>query len=38
MERMRRAVRDHNVYRWAGELITELSEIRLETPEMAGTR
>jgi trehalose-6-phosphate synthase len=38
MERMRREVRDHNVYRWAGELITELSEIRLDTPEMAGTR
>jgi trehalose-6-phosphate synthase len=38
MKRMRRAVREHNVYRWAAELISELSEIRLETPEMAVTR
>lgn len=30
MQRMRRAVMDHNVYRWAGNLITELSEIRIE--------
>jgi trehalose 6-phosphate synthase len=30
MQRMRRTVRENNVYRWAGNLITELSEIRLE--------
>jgi alpha,alpha-trehalose-phosphate synthase [UDP-forming] len=30
MQRMRRSVREHNVYRWAGNLITELSEIRIE--------
>jgi trehalose-6-phosphate synthase len=38
MRRMRRVVREHNVYRWAAELISELSEIRLDTPEMAETR
>ena len=38
MERMRRMVRDYNVYRWAGELISELSEIRLDAPELAETR
>jgi len=30
MQRMRRTVMDHNVYRWAGNLITELSEIRID--------
>jgi len=30
MQRMRRTVRENNVYRWAGNLITELSEIRVE--------
>jgi alpha,alpha-trehalose-phosphate synthase [UDP-forming] len=35
MERMRRVVRENNVYRWAGNLITELSEIRLDTPHSA---
>jgi alpha,alpha-trehalose-phosphate synthase [UDP-forming] len=33
MQRMRRTVREHNVYRWAGNLITELSEIRIEEPK-----
>jgi len=38
MQRMRRIVKEHNVYRWAGNLITELSEIRLDhpTPVKAG--
>jgi len=31
MHRMRRTVREHNVYYWAGTLITALSELRLET-------
>jgi hypothetical protein len=35
MQRMRRMVKENNVYRWAGNLITELSEIRLETPGSA---
>ena len=30
MQRMRRIVKEHNVYRWAANLITALSEIRLE--------
>src|SRR3984893_7090456 len=37
MRRMRRVVREHNVYRWAAELILELSEIRLDAPELADT-
>jgi trehalose-6-phosphate synthase/uncharacterized membrane protein affecting hemolysin expression len=32
MQRMRRIVKEHNVYRWAANLITELSEIRLDRP------
>jgi trehalose 6-phosphate synthase len=32
MQRMRHIVKEHNVYRWAGNLITELSEIRLDHP------
>lgn len=38
MQRMRRVVREHNVYRWAGNLIGELAEIRIEEPETAPTR
>jgi trehalose 6-phosphate synthase len=34
MQRMRAVVREYNVYRWAAELISELSEIRLESPEV----
>jgi len=33
MERMRRTVREHNVYRWAAHLLSDLTEIRIETPE-----
>jgi trehalose-6-phosphate synthase len=32
MLRMRRTVRENNVYRWAGNLINELAEIRIEEP------
>jgi trehalose-6-phosphate synthase len=32
MQRMRRIVRERNIYRWAGNLITELAEIRLDSP------
>jgi trehalose-6-phosphate synthase len=35
MHRMRRTVRENNVYRWAGTLINELAEIRIEEPELA---
>ncbi len=30
MQRMRRTVREHNVYRWAGSLVAELCGVRLE--------
>ncbi len=30
MQRMRRTVREYNVYRWAADLISELSDIRIE--------
>jgi trehalose 6-phosphate synthase len=30
MHRMRRVVKEQNIYRWAGSLITELCELRLE--------
>jgi alpha,alpha-trehalose-phosphate synthase [UDP-forming] len=33
MRRMRKAIREHNIYRWAGNLITELCEIRLDAKE-----
>jgi trehalose 6-phosphate synthase len=33
MRRMRRTVRQHNIYRWAANLIAAVSEIRLEVPE-----
>jgi trehalose 6-phosphate synthase len=32
MQRMRKNVREHNVYRWAGSLIAELCELRLDSP------
>jgi trehalose 6-phosphate synthase len=37
MERMRRVVREHNIYRWAGTLLSELCEIRVEHPERPAT-
>jgi trehalose-6-phosphate synthase len=33
MTRMRKNVLEHNVYRWAANLITDLSEIRVQSPE-----
>jgi trehalose-6-phosphate synthase len=38
MRRMRAVIREHNVYRWAGNLITELVGIRLVRPEAAAVR
>ena len=38
MKRMRRTVREHNVYRWAADLISELAEIRLDAPELTERR
>jgi trehalose-6-phosphate synthase len=34
MQRMRAMVKEHNVYRWAGSLIGELAEIRVETADL----
>ena len=33
MRRMRQTVREHNVYRWAANLLTDLTEIRVGQPE-----
>jgi alpha,alpha-trehalose-phosphate synthase [UDP-forming] len=33
VQRMRRIIKEHNIYRWAGNLITELSEVRLDAAE-----
>ena len=33
MQRMRKQVRENNIYRWAGSLIGELCEVRLDTAE-----
>jgi alpha,alpha-trehalose-phosphate synthase [UDP-forming] len=38
MQRMRKLVREHNVYRWAGSLIGELCEVRLDLPESGGEK
>jgi len=35
VQRMRRVIKENNIYRWAGNLITELCEIRLDTQEEA---
>jgi trehalose-6-phosphate synthase len=35
MRRMRKIVLEYNVYRWAATMISDLSEIRVETPERA---
>lgn len=38
MHRMRKDVREHNVYRWAASLIGEVCEIRLDLGETGGRR
>ena len=35
VHRMRRTIKEHNIYRWAGNLITELCEVRLDVMEEA---
>jgi trehalose-6-phosphate synthase len=32
VHRMRKIIKEHNIYRWAGNLITELVELRLDAP------
>ncbi len=38
MHWMRRAVREHNIYRWAANLLSDLTEIRIESQERAEAR
>jgi trehalose 6-phosphate synthase len=38
MQRMRRIVRDRNIYRWAASVITELTELRLDASEPPSAR
>ena len=33
MARMRKNVHEHNVYRWAAHLLSDLTEIRVDLPE-----
>ena len=33
MQRMRARVREYNVYRWAANLLSDLTDIRIDTPE-----
>jgi len=35
IQNMRRVIKEHNIYRWAGNLITELCELRLDPHEEA---
>ena len=38
MQALRRTVRERNIYRWAANLISELSEIRMGPPESAASK
>ena len=38
MQWMRRVVREHNIYRWAANLLSDLTEIRIEPAERAEAR
>jgi trehalose-6-phosphate synthase len=38
MQWMRRVVREHNIYRWAANLLSDLTEIRIEATERAEAR
>ena len=33
MQHMRKSVREHNVYRWAANLLSDLTDIRIDTPD-----
>jgi len=37
MRHMRTSVREHNVYRWAAKLLSDLTDIRIDTPDRAET-
>jgi len=32
---MRQTVREHNIYRWAANLLSDLTDIRIDAPERA---
>ena len=38
MQRLRSGVRENNIYRWAASLLSDLTEIRIDTPERAEAR
>ena len=38
MHRMRSVVREYNIYRWAANLLSDLTEIRIDAPERVETR
>jgi trehalose-6-phosphate synthase len=38
MQTLRRTVREHNIYRWAANLISELAEIRMASPQAAARK
>jgi trehalose-6-phosphate synthase len=38
MQWMRNAVKEHNIFRWAADLLSDLTEIRIETPERGEQR
>jgi trehalose-6-phosphate synthase len=33
MRQMRQHVREHNIYRWAANLLSDLTEIRIDSPD-----
>ena len=33
MQHMRNSVREYNVYRWAANLLSDLTDIRIDTPD-----
>jgi trehalose-6-phosphate synthase len=35
MRHMRTSVREHNVYRWAAKLLSDLTDIRIDAPDRA---
>jgi trehalose 6-phosphate synthase len=35
MQHMQRVIREHNIHRWAGSLVTELCELRLDSDKSA---
>jgi trehalose-6-phosphate synthase len=38
MQWMRRVVKEHNIYRWAANLLSDLTEIRIEGAERTEVR